>query len=140
MNAIEKLIADLAGRNGLAQLVSVASRLLMAFIFIMAGWSKIGGFEGTQQYMQSVGVPGGLLPLVIVVELGGGLLLLAGLFTRATAAVLAGFCVISGILFHFHPADQMQMIMFMKNLAMAGGLLQFVINGAGAASLDRRLA
>lgn len=140
MNALEKLIADLAGKNGLAQLVSVASRLLMALIFIMAGYSKIGGYEGTQQYMQSMGVPGGVLPLVIALELGGGLLLLAGLFTRTIASLLAGFCVISGVLFHLNPADQMQMILFMKNLAMAGGLLQFVIHGGGAASLDRRMA
>ena len=117
---------------------SLAGRLLISLIFITAGYAKIGGYEGTQAYMAAMGVPGALLPLVIVVELGGGLLILAGLFTRYTALALAGFSIISAILFHGDSGDHTQQIMFLKNLAMAGGFLFLVALGAGKLSLDRR--
>lgn len=118
----------------------LAGRVLLALIFVVAGLGKIGGYAGTQGYMESVGVPGALLPLVIATELGGGLLLAAGLFTRWVAAALAGFTVIAALIFHFDFADQIQSIMFMKNLAIAGGLLLVFRHGAGAWSLDRLLA
>ena len=114
-------------------------RVLIALIFVVAGYGKIGGYEATQGYMTAMGVPGGLLPLVIVLELGGGILLVLGLFTRYVALALAGFSILSAILFHGNIADQMQQIMFMKNLAIAGGFLFLVANGAGKISLDRRL-
>lgn len=132
MNA---LIARLAAQPVNNALLSVTARALMALIFILAGVSKVTGYDGTAGYMASMGVPAALLPLVIAVELGGGLALLAGFQTRLVAGVLAGFCVISGLIFH-SGADQMQQILLMKNLAMAGGLLAFVRTGAGAASLD----
>ena len=116
----------------------LAGRILIALIFITAGWSKIGGFEGTQQYMASMGVPGALLPLVIITELGGGLLILAGLFTRYTALALAGFTILSAVLFHGNVDDPSQQIQFMKNLAIAGGFLFLVAHGAGKLSLDHR--
>ncbi len=118
--------------------ILLAGRLLIALIFVGAGWSKIGGYEGTQQYMQSVGVPGALLPLVIFVELGGGLAIILGLLTRLAAFGLAIFSIVSAVLFH-GGADQMQQIMFMKNLALAGGFLFLVAHGAGAISLDAKL-
>ncbi|MEL0027080.1 MAG: DoxX family protein [Perlucidibaca sp.] len=117
-------------------MLALAARALMAYIFIVAGYGKIVGYAGTQGYMESMGVPGFMLPLVILVEFGGGLALLFGFQTRAAAAALAGFSVISGIIFHAGSADQMQQIMFMKNLAMAGGLLAFVRTGAGKPALD----
>ncbi len=134
----DRWITSLLTHNTLARLASLASRLLMALIFLLAGWGKITGYAGTAQYMQAMGVPPGLLPLTIAVELGGGLLLLLGLWTRSVAAVLAGFSVITALIFHSHLSDQTTFIMFMKNLAMAGGLLQFVIHGGGAAALDAR--
>jgi putative oxidoreductase len=63
----------------------LVGRVLIAAIFILSGWSKVAGYAGTQAYMQSAGVPGGLLPLVILVELGGGLAIVLGLYTRAVA-------------------------------------------------------
>lgn len=116
--------------------LSLAARVLLAQIFIMAGYGKIAGYAGTQGYMASMGVPGGLLPLVIALELGGGIALLAGFQTRVVAALLAGFSVVTGFIFH-GGADQMNQIMLMKNLAMAGGLLALVRTGAGAAAIDR---
>ncbi len=118
--------------------ISLVARLLMAFIFIMASIGKIGGYAGTQGYMQAMGVPGVLLPLVILTELGGGLLIAIGWQTRWAAWVLAGFTLLSGIIFHHNFADQMQMINFMKNLAMTGGLMLLAVHGPGSLSLDRR--
>ena len=88
--------------------------------------------------MESAGVPGMLLPLVIAVELLGGLAVIFGWHTRVAAFLLAGFSLLSAVLFHANVGDQMQMIMFMKNLALAGGFLMIVALGAGAYSLDNR--
>ena len=117
----------------------LAARVLLALIFVIAGYGKIGGYEGTQQYMEAMGVPGALLPLVILAELGGGLALIVGFLTRLTAAALALFCIVSAVLFHSNFADQMQQILFMKNLAMAGGFLALVAHGAGSWSVDGKL-
>lgn len=116
-------------------LVAVAARVLMAHIFLISGYGKIIGYEGTVGYMESMGVPGGLLPLVIIVEVGGGLALLLGFQARLAALGLAVFSVLAA--FIFHTADDMnQQIHFMKNVAMAGGLLAFFLHGAGPFSLD----
>jgi putative oxidoreductase len=118
--------------------LNIAARILMSQIFIISGFGKITGYAGTQQYMASHGLPGALLPLVILTEFGGGLALLFGFKTRWVALALAGFSLLTGVLVHFQPGDQMQMINFMKNLAMTGGLLMFVRYGAGAPSIDAR--
>ena len=126
--------------NKLNDVSTLAGRILLAFLFVMAGYGKIGGYAGTQGYMEAMGVPGVLLPLVILTELGGGLLIALGLGTRLAAVALAGFSILSAVLFHFKPDDQMQMILFMKNFAIAGGLLVLFAHGAGALSLDAWLA
>jgi len=117
---------------------SVIARVLLAHIFILAGMNKIMGYAGTQGYMESMGVPGMLLPLVILVEVGAGLAILVGWQTRLAAYALAGFTVVSAVIFHSNLGDQIQMIMFMKNFAIAGGLLLLAEHGAGAFSLDKR--
>jgi putative oxidoreductase len=116
--------------------LNIAARILMSQIFILSGFQKLTGYAGTQQYMASHGIPGALLPLVILTELGGGLALLFGYKARWAALALAGFSVLTALLVHLKPGDQMQMINFMKNLAMAGGLLVLVRCGAGAPSID----
>jgi putative oxidoreductase len=113
-------------------------RLLMAVIFIQAGIHKIFGYASTQGYMEAHGVPGMLLPLVILTEAGGGLCILLGLFTRWAAIALAGFCVVATLLFHFDFADQAQMINFVKDLTIAGGFLVLAGAGPGALALDNR--
>ena len=113
-------------------------RVLMAVMFIQAGISKIFGYAGAQGYMEAAGVPGALLPLVILLEAGGGLALLLGFFTRWLALAFAGFCVLAALLFHLHPDDQMQMISFMKNITIAGGFLVLAGAGPGALALDNR--
>ncbi|WP_322618998.1 DoxX family protein [Arenimonas daejeonensis] len=90
--------------------------------------------------MEAMGVPGGLLPLVIFAEIVGGLALAAGLFTRWAALGLAVFSVASAFLFHFQLADQMQFINFFKNIAIAGGFLVLAAHGAGKFSVDGLIA
>ncbi|WP_237059771.1 DoxX family protein [Microbulbifer sediminum] len=114
----------------------LVGRALMSWMFIAAGWSKIGGYEGTQAYMEAAGVPGALLPLVIVAELGGGLAILFGFLTRWAALGLAVFCFASALLFHYVPGDQAQMISFMKNITIAGGFIILSCAGAGRFSVD----
>ena len=84
------------------------------------------------------GLPDTLLPLVIVVEFGGAVALLLGYQTRLASCLLAGFTLLAATLVHFHPEDQQNMIVFMDNLAMAGGLLQIVAFGGGRYSIDGR--
>jgi putative oxidoreductase len=116
--------------------LNVVSRFLMSLIYLVAGWRKITAYAGVQGFMRSLGLPPALLPLVILVELGGAVALLLGYQTRFAALMLAVFSVVAGTLVHFHPADQQSMIVFMDNLCMAGGLLLFVQYGGGALSLD----
>ncbi len=118
----------------------LAGRLMMAAIFVVAGAGKIAAATGTKAHIASAGLP---LPdvayiVAVVVELGGGILLAAGYRTRMVALALAVFSVVAAFGFHFKLADQGQAIHFLKNLAMAGGLLQVVAFGAGAFSLNSR--
>jgi putative oxidoreductase len=123
----------------LMDLFELGGRVFIALIFVVAGYSKIGGYAGTAAYMESTGVPSLLLPLVIALELGGGLLIIAGFQTRIVAFLLSGFCLASAALFHNNFADQMQSILFMKNVAIAGGFLFLVVHGAGTFSVDGKL-
>ena len=113
------------------------ARLGLSLIFILSGWQKIAAYAGTQQYMEAMGVPGAMLPLVILLELGGGLAIAAGLFTRWIAAAFAVFALASGFLFHGSQEEQTALL---KNIAIAGGFLMLVAHGAGRFSLDGLLA
>ncbi|MCB1539647.1 MAG: DoxX family protein [Rhodoblastus sp.] len=124
------------------QIVNAAAllgRIFMSAIFISAGYKKIFGYAGTAAYMAKMGVPGALLPLVVLTELGGGLLILFGFQTRIVAFLLAGFSLLSGLLFHYAVGDAGNMIHFWKNVAIAGGFLGMVAHGAGAWSIDGKL-
>ncbi len=122
-------------------LVELAGRILLGHIFVMAGISKLGeGYAGTAGYMESMGIPGGLLPVVIAVEIVGGLMVILGFKARWAAYALAGFCIVSAAIFHYNFADQMHMILFMNNISMAGGLLLLSAHGASELSLDNKLA
>lgn len=114
-------------------------RILIALMFVTSGFSKISGYAATQGYMEAMGVSGALLPLVIAVELLGGLAVMLGWHTRIAAFLLAGFSLLSALLFHANFGDQMQMIMFMKNISIAGGFLMIVALGGGAYALDNHL-
>lgn len=131
--------------DNLKDLAAPAGRAALALIFILSGMQKIGGYAATQGYMDFMGVPGGLLPLVIAVELGAGVALLLGWQARIAAFLLAGFSVLSGLIFHLVPsfglegmAAQAETIGFLKNVSIAGGLLVVTALGAGPWSLDAR--
>ena len=111
-------------------------RLFLSMIFIFSGFTKITGYAATQGYMESMGVPGMLLPLVIAVELFGGLAILFGFKARFVAILLVGFNIISALIFHQFWIDESQTNPFMKNIAMAGGFLMIFAHGAGAYSID----
>lgn len=125
--------------------LALVARVLLAALFVPAGISKIAGFAGTVGYIGSVGLP---LPIVgavlaIVAEAGGGIALLLGFQTRLAALALAVFTLAAGVFFHAFwaatpEAAQMQQIMFMKNIAIAGGLLMLTAFGPGALSLDAK--
>jgi len=122
------------------KVATLTGRILLGHIFLLAGINKIGGYAATQGWMEAMGVPGMMLPVVIALEIGGGLALILGFQARIAALALAGFSIVSAAIFHADFSDQMQSIMFMKNFAMAGGLLYVAALGAGAWSLDARLA
>jgi putative oxidoreductase len=123
---------------------ALIGRALLAFVFVPAGYSKIGGFAGTAGYMASKGLPAVevLLALTIVLELGGGLMLLIGWKARWAALAIAGFTLLAALLFHNYWAmpeaeQMMQRLMFVKNLGIAGGLLMVFAFGPGRLSVDR---
>lgn len=120
----------------LQELSAPIGRLFLSMIFIFSGFTKITGYAATQGYMEAMGVPGMLLPLVIAVELFGGLAILFGFKARLVAILMAGFSVVSALLFHQFWIDESQMNPFMKNIAMAGGFLMIFAHGAGAYSID----
>lgn len=122
-------------------IIELSGRILLGHIFLLAGISKLGeGYAGTAGYMDSMGVPGGLLPVVIAVEILGGLMVILGFKARWAAFALAGFSIVAAVIFHSNLADQMQMILFMKNLSMAGGLLLLSVHGSGVLSVDKKLS
>jgi len=120
--------------------VPFAGRLLIGLPFAMSGLSKLAAIGPTTEAIRAVGLPLPHLALAVSVlfELGGGILLVAGFRTRVAAAGLVLFCLVTAVFFHRNFADQNQMIHFLKNVMMAGGLLQIVAFGAGALSIDNR--
>jgi len=125
----------------MTNLIELLARLFLGHIFLLAGINKIGaGYAGTAGYMDSVGVPGGLLPAVIALEIIGGLLVIVGFKVKWAAYALAGFTLVAAVIFHSNLADQMQMILFMKNISIAGGLMLLSVHGAGMLSVDSKLA
>ena len=122
--------------NKLNPVFSLAGRVMIALIFVLAGLSKISAIEGTQGYMEAMGLSGILIYPTILFEVGAGLAIIAGFQTRYVALSLAGFSLLSAFIFHNQLGDQTQFILFMKNVAMAGGFLFLARYGAGELSID----
>jgi putative oxidoreductase len=140
MNATS--VATYSTRSGIAtrDVAELAGRILLSSLFVLSGLSKIGGYAATAGYMAALGVPAALLPVVIALELGGGLAIAFGFKTRIVAFLLGGFTMVAALIFHNNFADQIQMIMFLKNVSISGAFLMLVANGPGALSLDHRFA
>jgi putative oxidoreductase len=125
-------------RNLMDKSLEIAARILMSQIFIISGIQKIFQYSGTQAYMASAGLPGALLPLVILAEIVLGVAVLIGYQARWAAALLALYTIVSALFFHMNWSDPGQLINFQKNLAIAGGFLLFVKYGASEPSCDAR--
>ncbi|MBB4810319.1 putative oxidoreductase [Acinetobacter johnsonii] len=127
------VVKNIVNQPNTDAVLALIARVLMAYIFLVAGWGKISAYTATVGYMESMGVPGALLPLTILVEFGGGLALLFGFQARFAAFGLGLFSMITAFIFHDGAQDS---INFMKNFAMAGGLFFLMLHGAGKMSLD----
>jgi putative oxidoreductase len=148
MNAFPGAVGDSASSSAavkkskgtLENLTELAGRVLLAAPFLLSGLGKLGAYSATADYMSSVGVPGALLPAVIGTEVIGALAIILGWKTRTVAVLLAGFSVLTAIVFHHTFADQMQMTEFLKNVSIAGGFLLLVAKGVGPLSIYRHFA
>jgi putative oxidoreductase len=127
--------ADLAFLRRWTGPLGLIARVMISYVFIIEGVGKIRGYADTVSYMESYGVDGRLLPLAIVTELGGALLVLVGLKTRWAALALSGFCVLAAILFHSDGSPE-QMLELQKDVAIAGGFLVLAAFGPGPWSVD----
>jgi len=132
--------ATLAPASAAQDLLAVTGRVLIAAIYLMSGLNKIANPAATIAYISSAGLPfpTAALAVAAVIEVAGGLALIAGYRTRLVALAMAGFTVAAALGFHANLADQNQFIHFFKNIAMAGGLLQVAAFGAGRIGLDKR--
>lgn len=127
-------------QNGtIASATDLLARVALVVLFFLAGTSKISGYEATAGWMEAMGVPGALLPLVIAAEIGGAIAIIIGFQTRLAALGLAVFSIVSATIFHNNLADQMQFLMFFKNISIAGGFLILAVSGAKNWSLDAKL-
>jgi putative oxidoreductase len=123
---------DETGENS----VLLVARCLLAALFLWSGIGQVQGYDETAIYLARHGVIGGLLPIAVFIELAGAVLIIAGYRTRWVCLVLAGFCVVTALLFHSNFADRAQVFHFLKNAAIAGGLLALYVTGPGRLSFD----
>jgi putative oxidoreductase len=125
-------------QESLTAALNLIGRVLLVAIFLPEAWVKIRGYGNVVEYMEEYGVPGTLLPVVIAVEIATPVMIILGWYTRLAALALAGFCLLTALFFHTDFADTNQVHHFWKNLAIAGGFIVIMANGAGAWALDAR--
>ena len=118
----------------------LVGRIFISLVFLLSGFNKIGNYEGTIGWMESFGMPGIFLIPAIILEVGAPMLIIIGYKVKISAALLSLFCIATAVIFHNDFSNQMQFISFMKNIALAGGFLFLVVNGAKHFSLDKKLS
>ena len=118
----------------------LVGRIFISLVFLLSGFNKIGNYEGTIGWMESFGMPGIFLIPAIILEVGAPILIIIGYKVKISAALLSLFCIATALIFHNDFSNQMQFISFMKNIALAGGFLFLVVNGAKDFSLDKKLS
>ena len=123
----------------MTNILDLVARVFISLIFLLSGINKIGNYDGTVGWMESIGMPGIFLIPAIILEIVAPMLIMIGYKVKISAALLSVFCVTTAIIFHSDFSDQMQFISFMKNIGLAGGFLFIVINGAKDFSLDKKL-
>lgn len=131
--------------EGQRDIIILLARILLVILFILSGWSKLTGFEGTVGYMTSLGAPAPMLAaaVAVIMEFAVSILLLLGFYTRPLAFLLALFVVGTALIGHpfwnmVDPERSANMTQFLKNMSITGGLLLLAVSGAGRFSLDRR--
>ena len=122
----------------MAKIFDIIARISISTLFFLNGIFKINNYEGTVDWMESFGLPGILIIPAIILEIVGPILIIIGYQTRIAAASLSLFCVATAIIFHNDFSDQMQLTAFLKNIALAGGFLFLVVNGAKGYCLDKK--
>ena len=122
----------------MAKIFDVIARISISTLFFLNGIFKINNYEGTVGWMESFGLPGILIIPAIILEIIGPILIIIGFQTRIAAGALSLFCIATAIIFHNEFSDQMQLNAFLKNIALAGGFLFLVVNGAKGYCLDKK--
>ena len=122
----------------MTNILDLIGRFFISGVFLLSGFNKIGNYEGTVGWMESFGIPGLLLIPAIILELVAPILVIIGYQTRIAAGALSLFCIATAIIFHTDFSDQMQVVAFMKNIALAGGFLFFLVNGAKSYCFDKK--
>ncbi|MEO6299831.1 MAG: DoxX family protein [Paracoccaceae bacterium] len=118
--------------------IPLVARLLIAALFIVGGLGKLADVQGFAGYLAMGGLPSFLAWPAIIFEIAVGLSMILGFQTRIMALLAAGFCIVTAVLYHSNFADQTMMVMFLKNLGLAGGFLMIFANGAGSVAIDKR--
>ena len=124
----------------MTNILDLVGRIFISLVFLLSGINKIGNYEVTIGWMESLGMPGIFLIPAIILEIGAPILIMVGYKVKISAALLSLFCIATAIIFHTDFSNQMQFVSFMKNIALAGGFLFLVINETKEFSLERKLA
>ena len=122
----------------MSNILDLIGRIFISLVFLLSGINKIGNYEGTVGWMESLDMPGIFLIPAIILEIGAPILIMIGYKVKISAALLSIFCIATAVIFHNDFSNQMQLISFMKNIALAGGFLFIVVNGAKDFSLDKK--
>lgn len=121
----------------MANILDLIGRIFISVLFLVSAYNKIFSINGTMGWMEGFGVPGFLLYPVIVLEIILPIFIIIGYQARVSAAILAAFCLLTAFIFHFDFSEQIQLILFLKNIGLAGGFLFIVANGTKDWSIDR---
>jgi len=124
----------------MTNILDLVGRVFISLVFLLSGINKIGNYEGTIGWMESLGMPGIFLIPAIILEIGAPILIMIGYKVKIAAALLSLFCIATAVIFHTDFSNQMQFVSFMKNIALAGGFLFLVINETKEFSLERKFA
>ena len=124
----------------MTNILDLVGRIFISLVFLLSGINKIGNYEGTISWMESLGIPGIFLIPAIILEIGAPILIIIGYKVKISATLLSLFCIATAIIFHTDFSNQMQFVSFMKNIALAGGFLFLVINETKEFSLERKLS
>ena len=122
----------------MTKILEVIGRIFISIVFLLSGFNKIGNYQGTVGWMESFDLPGFLIIPAIILEIVAPILVIIGYQTRIAAGTLSLFCIATAIIFHTDFSNQMQLVAFMKNFALAGGFLFLLVNGAKGYCLDKK--